>query len=411
MAEDLASRTERPGVPRHLAVLALAAFVLKITIALCTYGSTDVLIFEADLMKIRQEGAAALYRDGITTRWCGQAGQRACPPFIHPPFMIHALAGWGILSDLTGLPLRFWLRFSSAVADVATLALLLRMLGGGSDLQARIALALFAASPISILVSGFHGNTDAILMFFVLLSISLIETRRPAWLAGVALGMGVNIKILPVLLGPAALLALPGTRRRIEFCAGAVAVVLVGSLPVLVAAPEVVIPRILGYGSQSGPWGLSLLAVASLQSPHLAWLHDLYARYGKILSLGLVLAASWWPRPRPLENALFKRAGFLLFLFLSLTPGFGVQYLAWLVPWVVALGVRPTATYYLAGALFQFAYYTAAAGGFPWDLANSLERPAWTTTVLGLGLICWIVVCAITFGYVRALRAKPAERP
>jgi hypothetical protein len=99
-----------------------------------------------------------------------------------------------------------------------------------------------------------------------------------------------------------------------------------------------------------------------------------------------------------------------MFLFLSVTPGFGVQYLAWLVPWVVARGVRLTAIYYLAGALFLCAYYTPAGGGFPWDLSNTLGRPAWTPTVVGLGLICWVVVCAITLGYARSLRADPVER-
>jgi hypothetical protein len=106
---------------------------------------------------------------------------------------------------------------------------------------------------------------------------------------------------------------------------------------------------------------------------------------------------------------MLMRTGFLMFLFLSLTPGFGVQYLAWLVPWVVARGVRPTLIYYLVGALFLGAYYTSAAGGVPWDLANTLGRSAWTPIVLGLGLVCWVVICGITLGYVRALRATPAE--
>lgn len=409
VSEDLASRTERPGIPRHLAVLASAAFVLKIAIALCTYGSTDALIYEADLMKIRQDGAVALYRDGIVTEWCGQAGQRPCPPFIHPPFIVHALEGWGVLAAISGLPLRFWIRFTCAVADAGCLVLLLRMLTRTRDWRSRIALALFAVSPISILVSGFHANTDPILIFFALVAIYLIESRRPAWAAGAALGMAMSIKIVPILLVPAALLAVPGARRRIDLLAGAGAVVLAGSLPVLVAAPELVIRSVAGYGSQSGPWGLSLLALASLHSPHLAWFHDLYARYGKILSVGLVLVASWWPRPRSLPHPLLMRAGLLMFLFLSLTPGFGVQYLAWLVPWVVARGVRPTLIYYLAGGVFLCAYYTHAAGGIPWDLTDTPGRFAWTPTVLGLGLICWVVVCAITLGYVRALRARPAE--
>ena len=408
-AEDLAPRTEAPTVPRHLAILASAAFVLKIAIALSTYGSTDALIYEADLVKIRRDGAVALYREGIITEWCGQAGQRSCPPFIHPPFIIHALQGWGALADVSGLPLRFWLRFTCAVADVGSLVLLLRMLPRSRDWQTRTALALFAISPISILISGFHANTDPVLIFFVLVAIYLIESRRPAWLAGVALGMAMSVKMVPVLLLPAALLAVPGARRRIDLLASVGATVAAGSLPVLVAAPEVVIRSVTGYGSQPGPWGVSLLALASLHSPHLAGFHDLYARYGKILSVGLVLAASWWPRPSSLPRPLLMRSGLLMFLFLSLTPGFGVQYLAWLVPWVVARGIWPTLSYYLAGGVFLCAYYTRAAGEFPWDLANTLERPAWTPAVVALGLICWVVVCAITHGYVRTLRATPAE--
>jgi hypothetical protein len=103
------------------------------------------------------------------------------------------------------------------------------------------------------------------------------------------------------------------------------------------------------------------------------------------------------------------RAGFLLFLFLSLTPGFGVQYLAWLVPWVVVLGERVTGVYYLAGTTFLLAYYTTAAGRFPWYLANSLERTAWTPAVIYLGLVCWIVICCIALIYVRSLRAARAD--
>lgn len=412
MTENLASRPGQPGLARHLAALAVAVFVLKVWMALSTHGSTDVLIFEADLAKTRKEGAVALYRDGISTPWCGQLGQRQCPPFIHPPFMIHVLAGWGALADMSGLPLRFWLRLTCALADVGSLALVLRMWGArGPDAAAWTTLALFVACPISIFVSGFHGNTDPILMFFVLLAILLVEWRRPAWLAGVALGMAMNVKILPALLVPAVLLGLPGTRRRVEFCAGAGAVVLLGSLPVLAVAPEVIAPRVLGYGSQAGPWGISLLGLASLHIQHLRWLYDLYARHGKLLSVGLVVIASWWPGPRRCESALFLRIGLLLFLFLSVTPGFGAQYLTWLVPWVVALGVGPTATYYVAAGVFLFAYYTAASGGFPWDLANSLEHPPWTATVLGLGLICWMVVSGLTVRYARAVRAMPGEHP
>ena len=67
------------------------------------------------------------------------------------------------------------------------------------------------------MVAGFHGNTDPIMVSLLLLSVYLVETGRGEWLAGAAFGMAMNIKILPLLLAPAALLSLPGTRRRIGF--------------------------------------------------------------------------------------------------------------------------------------------------------------------------------------------------
>jgi hypothetical protein len=72
----------------------VALLVLKTLtlLALFTYGATEILIFEADLVKIAQDGGVALYRDGRRTPWCG--GPAATLPSLHPPlFMIHALQG------------------------------------------------------------------------------------------------------------------------------------------------------------------------------------------------------------------------------------------------------------------------------------------------------------------------------
>jgi hypothetical protein len=298
------------------------------------------------------------------------------------------------------------------VADLGSLALLVRLLRRRlSEPQTRVTLLWFAASPIAVLISGFHGNTDPILMFFVLLSIDLVEGQRPAWLAGVALGVATDIKILPVLLAPAVLLSLSGMRPRLEFCLGAGAAFLVGSVPFLLVAPELVVTRVFGYTSQLGSWGLSLLALIIRENARLSWLGDLYLKYGRILSLCLVLGTSLWPRPRSRRDVLFVQAGFVMLVFVSVIPGFGVQYLVWLVPWVVGLGSGPTVAYYLAGTAFLFSYYSTAAGTFPWYLANSLARPAWSSTVLGLGLICWVVVCSIAFICARRLVMTQAEPP
>ena len=132
----------------------------------------------------------------------------------------------------------------------------------------------------------------------MVLSLYLLDGQRPAWLAAAALEMAANFKLLPILLAPVALLSLVGTRRRLQFCAGATAISLAGSLRLLAVAPVPVLTSILGYSSQPGSWGLSLLALAITESTGLSWAFDMQARYGKISS----------------------------------TPGFSVQYLACLIP-------------------------------------------------------------------------------
>jgi hypothetical protein len=160
---------------KWLAVVAIAATVAlaaKIVLALNTYGTNDVRAWEGFLAKIRASSGLALYHD--------------VEAFNHPPSMIYLLRLWGWAADQTGWPFGFWLRLTSSLADVGSLALVWRILARSPELQLRLSgLLLVALSPVAIMVSGFHGNTDTIMIFFVLLSIDLVDSGQPTWVAGV----------------------------------------------------------------------------------------------------------------------------------------------------------------------------------------------------------------------------------
>jgi hypothetical protein len=118
------------------------------------------------------------------------------------------------------------------------------------------------------------------------------DGQRPPWLAGAALGMAANFKLLPVLLAPVALLLLVGTRRRLQLCVGATAAFLAGSLSLLVVAPVLVLTSILGYSSQPGSLGILAPRVGHTREHRTSWVSDAQPRYGKIVSLCLLLGAS-----------------------------------------------------------------------------------------------------------------------
>ena len=54
-----------------------------------------------------------------------------------------------------------------------------------------------ALNPINFLISGFHGNTDPVFIFFILCSFYFIEESKFA-LAGLFYGLSICIKIVPL---------------------------------------------------------------------------------------------------------------------------------------------------------------------------------------------------------------------
>jgi Glycosyltransferase family 87 len=389
---------------KYLVVAAVAlAFALKVAVALNTYGSNDVITWERHLAKIKDDGGAAWYRDGADIH--GPDGRRlGVQSANHPPLVIHMLLAWDCLAHLTGLPFRFWLRLTSSLADIGSLILVsFCLIGAGMPVQPG-AMLLIALSPVSIMVSAFHGNTDPVMMFFVLLSIWVVQSEGSAWVSGAAIGVALSIKIVPIIFVPAFLLYLPAMRRRIEFTVATAAVFMGTSLPYLTQDPALLVQRIFGYSSTPAAWGVSQMGFVFLPKE----VYGLYMAVGKAIAVLIILLTSFWMNRGDRNPALFLQCGCIAFLFLFFTPGFAVQYLAWLVPWGFNLSSKRVLSYYATSAAFLFGCYTWWSGGFPWFFANSFERREsfwWGFLVFSLGLMCWVSVGAVAHETLRALAA------
>jgi hypothetical protein len=373
-----------------IAIAAALSFVFKIYISLKTFGTNDVLYWQTFVVTAKHYGGTGLYHE----IWY----------FNHPPFMIHVLYLLDLLGRVTNLGFPFWLRIPAICADLGSVLLVWKILRIERVNFNPAAVVLMAVAPTSIMVSGFHGNTDPLMIFFVLLSVYFIE-KTPAikwsfWVAGIAMGMSMNIKIVPVIFLPALLLYLPNLRARIQYFGALIGTILVASLPYVLEDPIYIATRVLGYGSLYGQWGLSRLLLTSLPQ-RFQWINAFYADYGKYLIVIAIIAASVWMNKVIKRSPLFIQLGFIVFIFLCLTPGFGIQYLAWTVPWVIGLGITATAVYYLATGLFQFLVYTFWSGGFPWFFADSDRAGRWGDYIVHFEVLCWAATVGITLMYVR----------
>jgi hypothetical protein len=413
---------KRGSIPVSWIIILLASIAgtAKIIMALQTRGTNDVMYWELFLNILRRDGGIAVYQQVSF--------------FNHPPFVLHLLAVLGELSTATGLFLPFWLRLPAILADVGSL-LVLAQLATSWPVDLRVdhwyvLVALIAVAPISIMISGFHGNTDPVMVLLVLLAIYLLEVKHQTWLAGAAFGMALNIKVLPLIFVPAIALYLWTPRaislgdratplealvgivragqsgRVLRFFAMTGGVVFLGSLPYLLERPGLLARQVLGYESSYGHWGISrvldTLAPGSL-------LARAYARTGRFLVLALVvLAAGLMNRGRK-RVPLFHQCGLTAFLFMAFSPGFGVQYLAWLVPWVVGVGLWPTVTYLVTSGVFAFLVYTSWSLGIPWYFADGLRfHDWWSGPIVWSELLCWASVLVILGLMLR--QAVPIQR-
>ena len=156
------------------------------------------------------------------------------------------------------------------------------------------ALLLLATAPPLILIAGFHGNTDTLMIFFLLLTVWLAE-RGKSWPAGCAFGLAVSVKLVPLMAGPAILFYLSSPGKQIRFFAAAGFVMLIAWSPFLVQDPGAIVSRVFGYRGFYGHWGLSWLALhLAGADPRFGWFNQIFHDFGAYIALAAVLIASLW---------------------------------------------------------------------------------------------------------------------
>jgi hypothetical protein len=377
---------------------AALAFLCKILLALTTYGTNDVYAWER------------------FARWSALFGSRLYtidPAFNHPPSMIHVLAAIMWLAKTTGVAFPFWLRLPAIVADAASLWIVFRIFAGRLNEPAvRWALLLLAISPTLILVSGFHGNTDPVMMFFVLLSVWLTQegtdkVEVSEWASGAAFGAAMCVKVLPLIILPVMFFYRRNLRRRIAFLLAAAAAMEVCWSPYLFREPVAIVRQVLGYRSIYGQWGVSWLA--NRLNFHDDWHHALHRLGGYIVVAVIAVAAFLVNRSR-VRPTLYAQVGAALFFFLATCNGFGVQYLAWLVPWTVGIAIVPVAFFTVASGALLCLVYNFWAGGFPWYLADANYVGDFTPHLDYFLTLCWVSVIVLAIVVWRSRLSFPALR-
>jgi Gpi18-like mannosyltransferase len=382
-----------------ITVLAFIAFVIKIMIAFNTFGSNDVATFYIFARSLSEHGLAWTYHNGVVFA-------PGSPLFNHPPLtayylrLIDGLAHQQGFRDC-GLTFPFLLRLPGIIADFVTVLFVLRI--STSDERFRIpiwALALLAISPVSIMISGFHGNTDSVMVMFLVLASFACLRNRPL-LCGLLLALSSQVKIVPLLFFPIFFLFWFSRRKTLLFFVPFAVAFLTLSWEPVFTFPILFIKNVLSYGSFWGIWGLTYwLRMTGYPELGVVNFYNLPPWESFIITLlkglivGAVLVIAW--RRRKLDGyGLVHSIAYAWIIFFVFSPGVSAQYMVWLAPFILVLS--PTFYAYLvaSSSLFLFFFYNITAGGLPWYLSvsrqnlNTLWTPwsLWPWAVLLLGLV------------------------
>ena len=368
---------------RRFLVVAALALVLKLYLAWFSPGTPDIGAFKnlSDILLSR--GGLGVYHASLPLD----------KAFNYLPFMLHFVRTVRFLADVSGLPFAFCLRLASVVADVGSALVLLKIVEARATRDKRrtspAAFALYLGAPVTIWVSGFHGNTDAIMMFLLLISLWLLQTQKSAWLVGVAFGMSLNIKLMPLALAPLFLVFLPNWRQRIEYSIAVVATIFCAGLPYFAQDPIYIWHRAFGYNGMYGIWGIARLLRAL---PSMTVLDLIFLRFGRFFLLGALLLSTLWMNRLKHRPDLMQQCAISILIILILTPGFGVQYLVWLAPLIVFLDLPATAIFNLASSLFLSISYILIWIAYP---IHAWPPPPLVQAIVLLGIVCWLILVLI----------------
>jgi hypothetical protein len=239
-------------------------------------------------------------------------------------------------------------------------------------------------------VYTFVGFFDCLPLFFILLTLWLLLRQRAFW-AGITLGVGFMVKVLPAIILPVGLRTLPGLSRKVRYLVISGIVVGLLSLPFLWLNADLFFTSFrsaLGRSSWETLWAVlegyydfgviggdrmdPLVTDFSVHPSTLPWLW---------ISLAFALVGLWiytWPLESENKSKVVLLAALTLNLFTLYSKGYSPQFLVYILPFVVIL--LPN----LRGVVYCLLL----------SLVNFIEYPVYFVLLFGES---WVLVLVVVF--------------
>lgn len=255
---------------------------------------------------------------------------------------------------------------------------------------------LFAFNPISILVTAYHGQFDAIPAFLILFAWYWLEIKQKIGVSTLTLGFAILNKTWPIVFLPITLVRNRHWRYWLVYSSVALGIPILFTLAyiqVLSTDPMPMLRRALTHAGPDGYWGWSALLSILLKNQLV--ISDSFYAYLIDKSRWLILVTGvftlWWTRK---ETTLAALTTIILAVF-TVSAGMGMQWLLWLVPLAILDEDHQWLRLYSFTGMIYLLVHLYGLHMYPW--LYELFSPETADTVLRLGPIpAWLTVIAWT---------------
>lgn len=343
------------GRRQTIAVLVVCT-ALKVAVAAAVVGTVEV-------RQMRQQAEAAVAgRDVLDPASTGSN------PSFFPSGHYALVAGAWALATTSGLPFSFLIKLPAILADLALSGLLLAASppGGASGVQGETLALAYMASPVTLLLSAYHGQLHTVAVAAAVLALWMVP-RGAAAGAGAVLAVAASVRQHFAVVAVPLALTLPGPRRW-RFLGAAIATglalnfgLIASAHPARVLAPTWVYGA-WGYGLllQQGPRLLKRLGLPSGETVAVP-LTEFILQYGWLVPLAwtaLFVAACLRAERRGAPLEPWRATLVFLAGLCALSPGFGAQWAVWVLPFWLVVDLRSGLLYsWVAGAFLAGSYW------------------------------------------------------
>ncbi len=275
----------------------------------------------------------------------------------NPPLWLWWGAGAFSLGQFFHLPFQLVIKVPMILADILICLLIYQLV---KDKKLRFVSALFySLNPVSILVTGFHGQFDSFVILTILLAIKFFRSPKK-WLSPFSLGLGIALKSFPVLIGPVFLLKKKKIKEKIIFAFWSALPIFLILLPFLFKYSLGSAKYIFGYSGITDFGWMAIIRAINWLSHGQAFLaidgFGTLLSWNKIGFLALYGFLFLW---------LIKKKKDLIFAwtiiftaFYLFYGGISSQYLVWILPFLIIIDLKMAIYYSFFACLAMASFYS-----------------------------------------------------